>query len=182
MVSDGKLHKCFGRIPRFLNWDISKTWRRNIFKRYLLRVRNVDVLDGPLKLIQAEHYLNETGFVAEKFKDDFKNPAGCDSRVMKIMLDMAHVLLKFGIKPNEQLIGKDQLERLLELDYLGIHKKSKTIDDISPNSLEDYAEQIEKKFSAKKQSSNSGKCLTLAEVCMFGILVLNAFIYNYKWS
>lgn len=151
--SNVKLNLGKGCIPRYLNWNLTKNWRRDTFQSQAVDfIRTTDVSDKPLVPTKAEMLIFEIGFIAAKYIIDLKDEGKLreDNDKFKLLSEVAHIYMKFGLKPCSILSGKVQKQRFLSLDYLGMYKKQRTIDDIPVEDLLEFADELEQEYLARK--------------------------------
>ena len=112
--------------------------RRNTFDNKTLNfVCTTDVTDSLLIPIKAEKLIFEISFIAKDYLEDLKKEDKLRQKVeeLEMLNEMAHIYIKFCIKPCNLLNGRIQKRRILSLDYLDVYKKECKIDDIPINSL-----------------------------------------------
>lgn len=95
------LEKYKGHIPRYLNWNLSKSWRRTSFQIALIDVAASLVQDKSLKYLKPEGCLKENGFVASSYldilQDEKKVKRAMTRPIYKVLVEMTPVYMKFGI-------------------------------------------------------------------------------------
>lgn len=120
--------KSTGAIPRYLNWNLDKSWKRAGFVPAIDDDRNVDVNGNKLEYDEHEQPLKGCGFVISPFKtmlvDEEQLKLFINQGVYHMLIQMCPILSKFGVNPCECIESQVQADRIQELEYRVPSKES----------------------------------------------------------
>jgi hypothetical protein len=101
--------KHIGHIPRYLNWHLTRTWKRDAIRAALRDVIALPAISKPLKLQPQEKKMIH-GFVAVTYLQTLAKELALqrihNNEIFLLLVEMTPIFWKFGFEPCALLMNE----------------------------------------------------------------------------